>query len=233
MASLTIGSVIERVRDQINEQSLATGYWLDKALFNYCYDAQTELALDCDVIQDRTTFVTTTTGTREYSLPTNTLRIQHITYDSRKIQQIDQREFMRATNNDGVSSTVEGTPLYYYVYGTAGGSGFIGMEPKPDKAAAVVMWRSKLPPTGPGSYTSSTEIEVPYEYGHFIQEYVLWKAWSKEHSSEGVANARFHRQMWMESVERVKRMQREKNTGDRYKVVKDSDNFFNTGFGII
>ena len=64
MASLTIGSVLERVRDQINEQSIATGYWLDKALFNYCYDAQTELALDCDVIQDRVTFTTTTTGTR-------------------------------------------------------------------------------------------------------------------------------------------------------------------------
>ena len=233
MASMTIGSVIERVRDQVSEVSTVTGFWSDRALWHYCYDAQVELALDGDVIEDRVTFTTTTTGTREYSLPTNTLRIKHLLYDAKKVQQIDQREFMRATNNDGASSTVQGTPLYYYVFGTAGGSGFLGFEPKPDKAAAVVMFRSKLPPTGPGSYTSSTELEVPYEYGHFLQEYVLWKAWSKEHSPEGVRLAQFHRQMWVESVQRVQRMQREKFSGDRFKAVKDADNMFNTGFGMI
>ena len=232
MASFTVGEILLRVRDQLSENSTVTGMWQDNLLCRYIYDAQAELALDCDVIQDRTTFTTTTTGTREYSLPTNTLRIQHITYDSRKIQQIDQREFMRATANDGASSTVQGTPLYYYVYGTAGNNGFIGLEPKPDKSAPVVMWRSKLPPNGPGSYTTSTEIDVPYEYGHFLQEYVLWKAWSKEHSSEGVNLARFHRQMWMESVERVKRMQRAKSSGDRLKVVKDVDSYYGTDFGI-
>ena len=233
MASFTIGEILVRARDQLGESSLVTGYWRDELLHRYIYDSQVELALDASVMEDRTTFTTTTTGTREYSLPTNTIRIIHITYDARKIQQIDQREFMRATANDGASSTVQGTPIYYYLYGTAGRGGFIGLEPKPDKAAALVMWRVKLPADGPASYTSSTELEIPYEYAHFLQEYVLWKAWSKEHSPEGARNAAFHRQMWVESVARVKRIHREKYTGDRYKVVKDVDSYYASNFGII
>mgnify|MGYP001566850374 CR=1 FL=1 len=233
MSSMTVGEVLLRVRDQLGESSITTGFWQDNLLHRYIYDACVEMALDCSVTQTRTTLFTTVTGTREYSLTTGLFKVMHMTWDTQKVSPIDFTQFTRETSNEGTSSVVSGAPNYYYIFGQAGLSGIMGFQPIPDKSAPVVAYYIRIPDTTPASYTSSTLLEIPWEYGHLIQNYVLWKAWNKEHSAEGSRQSADNRAMWQDGLARVRRMQQERLRGDRFKVVKDVDYYYNTNYGIL
>lgn len=217
---LTPTQIYNQVRAQAGESS--DSFLTEAVLYSFIWQAEIELANFVGCSLDKDTSITTVASTRESTIPTGTLQILRVLYDSVKLKKIDLTELdmVEGTAYGGV--TTSGQPQYYYEFGTA-----IGLSPIPSEAKTLTIYRVKEPAE---LDASSTIFTIPADYSHYLADKCLYLFYAMD---KELQQAEYHLKLWERNKIQAKNEWFKKKMMDRYLSVKDEDKFQQTDYGII
>lgn len=210
--AVTVSNVIQVVRDQINEETQK--FFKNNVLFRLIHHAQTVLAREGWVIEDKDTSITTTASTRTYTLPSGTIAVKRCEYAGKKLFPItfDTWDDLTGAN---ASTTTTATPSFFFVWGS-----LLYLQPIPDTSSqTITLYRVKMP-TVISALTDT--LSVPDEYEEAIQDFLLHRMCIKEKRYQ---EAQMHNQQWLQAVARARKDQRRKHVGAGYQTVRQMDQF--------
>lgn len=107
--------------------------------------------------------IPTVTGTQEYALPSDFIRVQLVTWDGQKIYPIDYIHLK--SQNLGMA---QGKPYEYYLYG-----GNIGFYPIPSTGTGLLYYLKRLP-----LMTASQDSVLPSDFDLAVVKYAAYLLWS-------------------------------------------------------
>jgi hypothetical protein len=166
---MTPSQVLDMVRNQLNESQ--ADFYGEQELYDYMWNAE-QLAAQKTGCSLTTTTDTTVVAQREYTRPSNCLRIERLTWYNTKMKKIT------LTDVDAVEQTgyghqgLSGQPVYYYEFGNT-----IGFSPIPSEAQTIVYYYVQEPTR---LTAASSNFTIPDEYGHYLADYVLYRAYLKD-----------------------------------------------------
>ncbi len=185
-------------------------FWSDAELYNHLYFCSTRLAKEALVIENRYT-TPSVASQQEYSKPTRAIQIKRVEYDSQKLDPIDFRTLDSVNLN--TTSAPTGTPQYYYWFDDV-----IGLYPVPDTASLTIKVYSYDYPNFP---SATTTLEVPVQY-HDALVYGVRALMSPKEL--GHPNTSFYNEAWENAVVEVKRMEKRRKRGDKFRrVIREED----------
>lgn len=170
MTPLQIETAARRTYNAVSD-----GFWSQDEIMNLIWHAQSELALEGDLIE-RTFETTTTSGTQEYAYPTNAYAIRRVTYNGERVEPYSFEEDDDYTLFDS-DTTETGTPRFFIPFNET-----IIFRPIPDSAVTLKI-RAYCDAQ---AVTTTSSLEVPTVFHKFIIAYVLKEMVSKDQ------NAPFH-----------------------------------------
>lgn len=196
-----------RCRNRYN--AVGDTFWSQAEIFGLITDACTEAALEAQVIE-RTYTTTTVAGTQEYSFPTNVIAIKRVTYDGIRLDPIDMIEDdaftgMRQNNVD------QGTPEFYWQWNYS-----VSLRKIPDDAKTLKIWAYAMP----SEVTASSVLEVPAEFHHDIETYVL-KEMAFKDKNYRVAEA--YEAKWERAKVKMRSAVKKRKRADGFAVVKSEE----------
>jgi hypothetical protein len=173
-------------------------------IMDIIYQASMTLAVECFCIEQTYT-TTSTSGTREYSYPSNAMSIRRVEYNGVKV-------IPSTLERDPKSNTSapSGTPAEYAIW-----EDDIIFFPTPNATGDTV---KVFTYNRPQAVTSSSTLEVPAEYHLDMIDLILSVMYAKD-QNEGMAT--YHRNLWEKSINRIKRQRAKKLRGDMFMVVRD------------
>jgi len=185
-------------------------FFSDIQIYEWIYDAEMALAMEAFVI--KTIFTTSTVvGTREYSYPTNAIKVRKVTYDGENIEEITFREDDLLTGADQ-DSTSTGTPVGFVDFDQV-----LYLRPIPDAVKTLKIYCYTQPSGVP---TASSVLETPDEYHPKIKLYLLAQMSVKDKNYEG---ARYYQQQWENELVRAGRFEAKKRRGSKARMVQNID----------
>lgn len=110
--------------------------------------------------------ITTTPGTREYTLPNNFIHMNEVTYNFQPIWPVEKEELAR---RQVFQNNVQGTPYQYYLYGSQ-----VGLDPIPAEAKTLSLYMARQLPT----LTATQGSILPSQYNLAIIKYASYLIWS-------------------------------------------------------
>jgi hypothetical protein len=169
-----------------------------------------------------TTTANSTSGTKEYDLPTGCLAVEEVNYSTSGTAGT-HLPLKLLTLNDLYSmdpywrSTSSGTPLWYYLRGVTS----YGLHYTPGSSVTggiqiVYTALAAVPASGSDTYS------IPHSGGEFILNYVKWWASMKDASGEGGRRVEAFERIWKEALERLKREVESTSEGEACIVGGDS-----------
>lgn len=194
-------------------------FWSDAELYNHLYFAATRLATEAECIENRYT-TTTVADQQEYARPTRSYRIKRVEYNGQKLGQIDFRELDSVYLN--TSTTVTGTPQYYYEFDSV-----IGLYPTPDTGSVTITIYTYDYPSFP---TATSVLEIPV---HYHPALVLGVRALMSPKELGHPNTGFYRDEWERAVIEVRRRERRRRRGDKFRRVLREEDLPNTQLGYL
>lgn len=217
---MTPSQVYSQTRAQSGESS--TAFLTEAILYSFIWQAETELASYTGCALGTDTSLATVSGTREYSIPSGTIRLLRVLYDSVKLKKIDLTELDMIEGSAYGGVTNSGQPSYYYEFGSK-----IGLSAVPTEAKTLTLYRV-VEPTALDN--TSTAFTIPAEYGQFLINGALAMWFSMDDNSQ---MASYHLRIWEENKRRIKNEWMKKKFIDQYITVKNEDIFQQTDYGII
>lgn len=138
------------VRDRLNESAATTNkQWTDTMLTRWINLGLRDVARRAEVVLDRDD-IAAVSGTQEYSLPSDLLRIYRVEYTRTGDNQIYPLEFKDFNNLDGVwwtsQSITEGTPAYFTTWGMSP-TAKLKVYPTPSSAGSFKVFYYRTPTT--------------------------------------------------------------------------------------
>jgi len=194
-------------------------FWSDAELYNHLYFCATRLATEAECIENRYT-TTTVASQQEYARPTRAFRLKRVEYNGQKLDVIDFRGLDSVYLN--TTTAVTGTPQYYYEFDDV-----IGLYPTPDTASVTIKIYSYDYPSFPS--TTST-LEVPVQYHRALVMGVRALMSPKE---LGHPNTGFYRDEWENALLEIKRQERRRKRGDKFRRVLREEDLPNTQLGYL
>lgn len=217
--ALTPTQVAELTRRRYN--GVNDDFWSDDEVIKLLFEGEMELAIKAHVIQDKDTSITTVASTQSYAYPSNTIAIRRIEYDGEKLKQISFREDDALTLSNS-TSTVEGTPQYYYLWDDT-----IYLRVIPDAAKTLTVYRFKEPTI---LTTSSTAFSIPSRYQLDLIDYAVGEMAAKD---KNFKVARYFNDQWDKKVFHAKMYEKKRNRSSGYATVKDEEALAVTALGSV
>lgn len=207
---MTPSELEQAARDYYN--AVGDPHFSSNMIMTIIYQACMEMSLEAMVIE-RTYTTTSTSGIREITLPTNAFSIRRIEYKGIKLEPV-------SLDCDPKTSTTEvsGRPAQYALW-----DGEIILYPTPDTTGDTI---EVFTYNRPQSITSSSVLEVPEEYHLDILNLIISIMYAKDQNQ---SMATYYRNLWEKSLNRIKRQNMKKKSGDQFVVVRDKD-YYNGGF---
>lgn len=199
---MTPSDLEQAARERYN--AIGDPHFSSAEIMTIIYQASMELANECFVIE-RTFSTTSTSGTREYSYPTNAIAIRRVEYNGVKLEPAPLEADPKTS-----TTSPSGTPAQYAIW-----NGELVLFPTPDTTGDTI---KVFAYTEPQEVTSSSTLEVPSEYHLAMIDFILSVMYAKD---QNTGMATFHRELWEKSVNRIKRTRAKKLRGDQFAVVRD------------
>lgn len=196
------------IRRQCDETD--TTFWGESEVYGLMSVGEGIIAQKIGLIESTYT-VTTVTGTRGYTAPAGT--IIRATYDEVKLKQIDINEIDDAEGETYGGVTTQGTPEYYYLWGTS-----MYLSPIPNDAKAVKSYYYGYPAA---VTTASTTWSIPNDYGQYVADYALWRMMLKDQEMSREAAA--YEKSWNSHIVEIESDWKRRKYRDRYAVVNEYD----------
>lgn len=117
---MLVSDIITRVRNIAGDVDVLQ--FTDADIMRWINDGMRECAMDNDLLQ-KTATTTVTSGTSEYALPTDILRLHSVKYDNQKLPVLTLEEFDEQFTTDGSDT---GVPINCLIW-----AGFVRLWPTP------------------------------------------------------------------------------------------------------
>jgi hypothetical protein len=216
---MTPSSILSRVRDQLVEATAS--FWTDAELYRYMSDAESEINNMVECYQ-LTGTAAAATGTSAYTLPTDCVTVTRLTYDGVPLKLVSQRERSNL-DQPGYGSTVQtGDSTHWYMYG-----GMAYLWPVPSRAPTIKYWYVAEPVD---ISTASSSFSVPQQFQNAIQDYVLYRAFTKDQDQ---GKAEWHKREFMQAMMDLKSREQRRRWAGGFPKVIDSDKAYSTYDGIV
>jgi len=190
----------------IRERYNATGdsFFSDTYIYNLIYQAEMELALEANVIENSYTTVSVS-GTREYAYPDNAISIRRVEYKGVKVV---PRELI----DDPKTSLTEpsGTPAEYAIWDNE-----LILFPTPDTDDDQIKVFSY---DMPSEVSATSTLSTPAQYHLSLIHFCISNMHAKELNDK---MASYHMSLWRDEIRRIKRERKRSKHGDMYAVVRD------------
>lgn len=217
---MTPSQILDSIRNQVYEQS--PNFWNDAEIYAYMWQAECEVAgiIECTESTDDST--TTVVDTAAYSIPSDCLQIKRLTWDNVQLKSIDYRTRDSMDFNSYGASGSTGNPTHYVLFGQE-----VTLYPIPSSAETLKFWYVAQPSQITASTTTFT---IPQMFHHYIIDYCLYRMYAKDQDE---IRSNFHKMAWEEEMAKAAMKWNKYRYGDRFPVVKDTDNFPTTEVGIV
>ena len=201
-------------------EGTATGFVTDAQIYADLWQGECELNSLLELYQAATA-LTTTTGTQEYSFPTDYIVIKRVTYDGDRLKAADFRELDSIDDKFTDSDSQTGDPTHYYLW-----AGKIGMWPVPDTSATVEIWGVKQP----ASITTNTAaFSIPLQFTDFPLDYALMNYYMKDQDD---GRFQVYQARWENDKQMAQRLWNRRRYADRLLTVKMEDQSAYTVLGM-
>jgi hypothetical protein len=206
--------VLSRVRDQLVEATAA--FWTNAELYRAMTDAEHEINLlvSCNIVS---TAVTTTTASSAYTLPSDCLELNRLTYDGVPLRKTDQyKRGLDELDQPGYGGSLStGQPSHYYQINST-----VYLWPVPTENKSL---RYNYLADTSALASGSTAFQVPANFHTCIQDYVLYRAFLKDQDQ---AKSEWYKREFNEGIaDALRREQRRKWAGG-FPTVKDTESNF-------
>ena len=168
------------------------------------YQGCLELATEAFVIENVYN-TTSVSGTRTYAFPTTAISIRRVEYNGDKCYPV-------SVDQDPKTSTTEitGQPREYAVWDNE-----VIFYPTPDATGDTIEIYTY---NEPQPVTDTSVLEIPTEYHMSLVDLGLSIFYAKDGNQQ---MAQYHKGLWDQSVNRIKRSTAKKKRGDGFVVVRD------------
>lgn len=172
---MTNDEMLAMFKDQVKNHSISifpdslTRHWFD--------EGQIDIARRTACVTTDSN-ITSVASQREYSMPTDVLRLLHINwYDGTTYSRLEGTTLDALEVYEDYPNETAGTPTHYYI--KQGSTPTIGFYPKPSasQANAVTIHYLKRPTN---LTTSSTNPNIPEPYHRLIVQYALYRCLQKD-----------------------------------------------------
>jgi hypothetical protein len=207
---MTPAEIYTIIRNQCAET--ATDFWSEAEVYSLMSTAEKQIAQRIGNIE-ASTALTTTTGTKTYTVSGVSGVFTRVTYDSYRLKGItvNQMDDVEGQAYGGV--TLSGPPVYYYRYGSD-----IGLSPTPDASHTVSIYYNKTPGT---VTTASSHFTVPEEYCEYIPDYCLYRMMLKDQMLQ--QEALIYKNQWDENIKIINNHYNQKKYRDALPSVVIND----------
>jgi len=200
---MTPSEIEDAARERYN--AVSDPHFSSDMIMDVIYQACVELANECNLIEN--TFQTTSTsGTREYSYPTNAISIRRVEYNGVKLEPASLEQDPKTS-----TTAPSGTPAQYAIWEDT-----LILFPTPDTTSDTIKVFAYCEPQ---AVTSTSTLEVPSRYHASIIDFVLSIMYAKDQNEQ---MATYHRNLWDKSINRIKRAVAKAKRGDQFAVVRDT-----------
>lgn len=205
---MTPDEVLLYAKQNYNAESDA--FFSDAEGYKHLWAAQMILARETRCIE-RVYTTTTTSGTREYAVPTLALGIKRITYNGQKLEPYSFRvDDLFTVLNESTTST--GSPKFYVFWNRT-----LYLRPIPDSSSGTLRIYTF---NKPDETESGGTLDVPEAYHLMLADYLLWRFAAKDQNFQA---AQYWEAQWQERLKEAKRAVRKEKTGDAYTQVIDDE----------
>jgi hypothetical protein len=204
----TLADIVTSCRQRYN--AVGDRFFSDEELYGLVYEAEMEMATECEVIEEIYT-TSTVASQREYDYPTRALRISRITYDGQRLRPIDfvEDDVMTGAKE---TTTATGDPTSFAIFADR-----LFLRPTPSAVGTIKIY-AVTEPSEPTAITSS--MTIPQRYRLSVKDYVLSQMFAKDKNGNMVA---YHEGRWQRAISAAKRFEMKRQVGDQYKIVKPFD----------
>lgn len=219
---MTPAQVETAARRRYNSES--STFWSQDEVFKLIYEAELILARECNAIEGTDTSLTTTAGTRTYSVPATPaiISIKRVEVDGRKLQRIDFRDDDALTlYNAGTAQ--EGNAQYYTEW-----DGVLYLRPIPSESALQIKLYTYEEPAM--LTTVSTTLSTPTRCHMRLVDYVTAQMAFKDENYDA------HDRMigrWDKFVEQERALAQKRKRADGFATVKIEETLGATVLGSV
>lgn len=192
--------------------AVGDSFWSDDELLGLLYDACLDMTRESLSIE-RTYSTSTVASQQEYAYPTDTISIKRITYEGRKLTQINMREDDRITGlNQSTTST--GTPAFYFIWNET-----ISLRPIPSAVGTLKIYSYNEPAV----LTISSTLEIPTQFHMDTVNYIVSEMASKDMNFK---KAEYYAAKWEKAKLNAKKFARKQKRGDAMAHVMAEENTY-------
>lgn len=214
---MTVLDLEELIRQNYN--ALDDSFFTSSELYRLMYRAQKELAQKAFVIERKYT-TTSTSGTAEYSFPSNAFSIARAEYNGVKLQKVSLRE-EDSVKLAAQNSTVTGTPKYYSIWNST-----VRLTPTPDTSSVTITLYTY---NYPQEVESTSSLEVPATFHDAIVDFALSYMYAKDGN---INMAQYYRGLWQQALQEAVIWRAKYKRGDAPAQVQSEDILEGTILGV-
>lgn len=201
-------AIEEAARRMLNASS--SSFWSrEEIIENYLYFAALEMALQARCIENRYT-TSSVASQKEYAVPSRMISVKRVEYNGAKLMPISFRK--HDSINTSTSTTVTGTPQYYYFFDDV-----LGLYPAPSAASVTIKTYTY---DEPSPTTASSTLEIPTQYHMYL---VIGTAYYMSLKELGHPQTDRFRLQWEAALKKVLHAERLKNKDALYQVMREED----------
>jgi len=208
-----VASLVTEVREEIFENASAVGtqFWKDNEIRTHLWNGETILADKGNFPEFKTT-IATVTAQSSYSVPTNVLNTQRLTFQGFPLVKINLLEYDQVSNPTPGFTPQSGQPVYYLEFNEE-----YTIFPTPITSALTLdVFAGKRPVV---LTTATTNFTIPEQFQHYLKDYALYRMTVKD--DEKRAGAYFT--TWNSGIVEAERQWREKKDLGADLVVRRTD----------
>jgi hypothetical protein len=178
----------------------SNNYWTAASLEALVKEGQDDLVrrTGCLWLRDNPAGLVPAASTGTYTLPTNLLLIERLTWQSKRMVPLTRREAERI---DPLYRTTEGDPVAYIVEGDGLTSIRYYRVPADDGAATdiYIEYQRRAATLSSGG----TSLDLPDRYCDYVRHYVMWLAYERDGPGQNLKMAEHYRQRYVLGIDRM------------------------------
>lgn len=177
----TLTNFLTRVRSRLDEDTAR--FWTDAELTTWINEGANDIARRGEILQATTT-INTVSGTQQYTLPNNTIRVYRVEWsrDGATGSSIIPLEYRDFNSMDGVwwsnQKSSRGDPYWFTMWGFPPGLNLV-LYPTPDATvtAGIKVYYYRL---ATAASAGGDTVECPSGWEDLIADYCEYSAWRKD-----------------------------------------------------
>jgi hypothetical protein len=195
-------ATLQDVRDAAELRLGDTGnaIWAEAELTIYVKEGQADLVrrTGCLWVRDQPAGLIPTASTGTYTLPTNLIQLERITYQNIKMYPLTHRQ---AAMRDPLYRTTEGVPRFYLL--ETDGIGTIRYVSVPADTGAATDITVEYQKRAATLATDGTSLDIPDRYADYVRHFVMWKAYERDGPGQNLKMANHYLARYEEGIARM------------------------------